>query len=74
MQPRWMDTLQALATLHARQANLFAVVFDQASFLPEGAPSGLLTKHTEITAALLELGACCVTVRRGDDLVQLFNA
>ena len=74
MQPRWMDTLQALATLHARQANLFAVVFDQASFLPEGAPSGLLTKHTEITAALLELGAYCVTVRRGDDLVRLFNA
>ena len=73
-QPRWADTLQALATLRARQANLFAVVFDQASFLPEGAPSGPLTDHTQITAALLELGAYCLTVRRGDDLVRLFNA
>jgi uncharacterized protein (DUF58 family) len=73
-QPRWADTLQALATLRARQVNLFAVVFDQASFLPEGAPYGPLTDHTQITAALLELGAYCVTVRRGDDLVRLFNA
>lgn len=71
---RWAPTLQALATLHARQAHLLAVVFDQATFLPEGAPSGLLHDHNEITAALLELGAYCVTVRRGDDLVRLLNA
>lgn len=73
-QARWPDTLQALATLRARQVNLFAVVFDQPSFLSAGSPSGLVTKHTEITAMLLELGAYCVTVRRGDDLVRLFNA
>lgn len=73
-QPRWAATLQALATLRARQANLFAVIFDQATFVREGAPSGPLTDHNEITAALLELGAYCVTVRRGDDLVRLFNA
>ena len=71
---RWADTRQALATLRARQANLFAVVFDQATFLPAGAPSALIAEHTEITAALLELRAYCVTVRRGDDLVRLFNA
>ena len=73
-QARWPDTLQALATLRARQVNLFAVVFDQPSFLSAGSPSGLVTKHTEITAMLLELGAYCITVRRGDDLVRLFNA
>ena len=71
---RWAQTLQALATLHARQAHLFAVVFDQATFLPEGAASGLLPDHAGITAALLELGAYCVTVRQGDDLVRLFNS
>ena len=70
----WAQTLQALAMLRARQANLFAIIFDQATFLPEGAASGLLADHAESTAALLELGAYCVTVRRGDDLVRLFNA
>ncbi|QKV56133.1 MAG: hypothetical protein HT580_01800 [Dechloromonas sp.] len=50
------------------------MIFDQATFVREGAPSGPLTDHNEITAALLELGAYCVTVRRGDDLVRLFNA
>lgn len=72
---RWAQTLQALAMLRARQAHLFAVVFDQPTFLPEDVPvSGLLPDHAEITAALLELGAYCVTVRQGDDLVRLFNS
>lgn len=71
--PRLAQTLQALATLRARQAHLFAVVFDQASFLPEGGASGLLTDHAAVTAALLDLGAYCVTVRQGDDLVRVFN-
>lgn len=66
-------TLQALAMLQARRVHIFAVVFDQDSFRaddntpPAAAANGM-------TSALLELGAHIVRVRRGDDLVQLFNS
>jgi len=66
-------TLLALAMLQARRVHIFAVVFDQDSFRtgdnspPAAAADGL-------TGALLELGAHIVRVRRGDDLVQLFNS
>lgn len=71
----WAPTLQALATLRARQAHLFAVVFDRPTFLPAAAAdAATLPEHEAITAALLELGASCITVRRGDDLVRLFNS
>lgn len=36
----WAQTPVFLAMLRARQANLFAIIFDQATFLPEGAASG----------------------------------
>jgi len=66
-------TLQALAMLQARRVHILAVVFDQNSFQagdngpPAAAAGGL-------TGALLELGAHIIRVRRGDDLVQLFNS
>ena len=71
---RWPDTLKALATLQARQAHLFAIIFDQPTFLNKDTPhSGMLGNHATMTAGLLELGAHCITVRQGDDLVRLFN-
>lgn len=71
---RCAATLQALATLRARQAHLFAVIFEPSSFA-SAAPGGAVCGNDSaaIYAALLELGAHCVTVRRGDDLVRLFN-
>jgi hypothetical protein len=33
----------------------------------------MLGNHATMTAGLLELGAHCITVRQGDDLVRLFN-
>lgn len=67
-------TMQALATLCARQVHLFAIVFDQASFLPAGSSqSGRYTDPLKTEAQLLELGAHCLMVRQGDDLVRLFN-
>ncbi|UCV08597.1 DUF58 domain-containing protein [Dechloromonas denitrificans] len=66
---RTRETLHALTLLRAKQANLFAVIFDRDSFTAAG-PAG---DNAQLTAALIELGACYVPVRRGDDLVQLFN-
>ncbi|WP_265944239.1 DUF58 domain-containing protein [Dechloromonas sp. A34] len=66
-------TLQALAILQARRVHIFAVVFDQDSFRAgdNGPP---IAAADGLTGALLELGAHIVRVRRGDDLVQLFNS
>lgn len=64
---RFGATLQALAQLRARRAHLMAVVFDGASF---GGPADPVGKRE---GALLELGAQCVHVRRGDDLMKVFN-
>lgn len=65
-------TLQALALLRAKGANLFAVVFDRDSFFPYGRPQGD-TGSQSLSAGLLELGAHCLPVRRGDELRELFN-
>ena len=67
---RRRETLQALSLLRARQANLFAVVFDRDTFTA----AGTTTDNAMLIAALLELGACYIPVRRGDDLVRLFNS
>lgn len=64
---RFAATLQALAQLRVRRAHLIAVVFDGASF---GGPADAVSKRE---GALLELGAQCVHVRRGDDLMKVFN-
>lgn len=72
-QSHWPATLQALATLRARQVHLFAIVFDRQGFVPAGeAPTGFSSPR-RIEAALLELGATCLTVRQGDQLERLFN-
>lgn len=72
---RWPRTLEALAALRFRQVNLFAVVFDQASFVHETqAQTSDFVDPKMVTADLLELGANTVTVRHGDDLVRLFNS
>lgn len=71
---RWPATLQALATLRARQVNLLAIVFDSQTFIQEGQKTPLSHLSPGVmTAALLAIGAHCITVRRGDDLVRLFN-
>ena len=71
----WDETLRALTTLRARQVHLFAIVFDTPGFASDGAaPVAAPADADEMTAALLELGAQCLTVRHRDDLVRLFNA
>lgn len=67
-------TLQALATLRARQVNLFAIAFDRQSFvLPGGSMSGYYGDPLKTNGALLELGAYCLSIRQGDDLLKAFN-
>lgn len=71
-QARLADTLQALALLRARGAHLLAVVFERATFMSsEG--TGKDATATAV-AGLLDLGARCLQVRSGADLVKLFNA
>jgi uncharacterized protein (DUF58 family) len=72
---RLPDTVQALAMLRARGANLFAVVFERDSFLsPSVSANPTPAGPTAIALAnLLELDAHCLLIRRGDDLVQRFN-
>lgn len=68
---RVLYTLQSLALLRARGAHLLAVCFDRPSFLPSG--SGVSVTESALFAGLLDLGAQVVPVRRGDDLMRLFN-
>jgi uncharacterized protein (DUF58 family) len=68
---RLPETLQALALLRSRGANLFALVFERPSFAPHekvGADGTAMAM-----ASLLDLGAHCLQVGRGSDLVKLFN-
>ncbi len=69
-------TLRTLAQLQAIGANLFAVAFERNSFLTPDQPRPRTTADTTtITVArLLDLGSHCLTLRKGDDLVQHFNA
>ena len=66
------DIFQALTLLRGNRAHLYAVVFDRGSFLD--APTAADAQADTVTAVLQELDAYCLRVRRGDDLVQLFNA
>jgi len=65
------QTLPALALLRARGARLLAVNFELASFLPDGLPA---PAGPTAGTGLLELGAHCLPIRCGDDLVRLFNS
>ncbi len=63
---------QALALLRARRAHLLAVLLRRETFAPErlaDAPMNLDGLHS----GLLDLGAHCLTVCKGDDLATLFN-
>lgn len=64
----WPSTLQALSILRARQVHLFAIMFEPGSFAPTAA-----NDLAPLEASLLELGAQCLRVRQGDDLLKLFN-
>ncbi|MBM4180884.1 MAG: DUF58 domain-containing protein [Betaproteobacteria bacterium] len=67
------DTLLALALLRAKGANLLAVVFNRATFQDARSGTPRTVKGEAGPAGLLDLGANCLNVRRGDDLVRLFN-
>lgn len=68
---RLMDTLQTLALLRARGANVLALLFERKSFRP---PDTARDDATAIALAnLLGFGASCLTIRRGINLVKLFN-
>lgn len=70
----WPDTLQALVVLSARGMHLWAVVFDVPSFSPAGdVVRNVYADPQQMNAELLALGAHVVNVRRGDDLVKVFN-
>ncbi|WP_020481188.1 DUF58 domain-containing protein [Methylomonas sp. MK1] len=67
------ETLQALALLRAKGVYLFAVLFERDSFLSAAGVSRRDNGNRTLSAGLLELSAHCVTVRRGDNLTELFN-
>lgn len=70
---RLADTLQALALIRARGTNVFAMVFDRNTFLsPEKTDSA--DAATIAVSSLLDMGAHCLLVRKGVDLVKLFNS
>jgi len=68
---RALDTLQSLALLRACGAHLLAVCFERPSFL--ATDGGVAVTESPLFAGLLDLGAQVVPVRRGDDLMRLFN-
>lgn len=67
------ELLQALSLLRARRAHLYAVLFERATFAQEKVSRGGTPPSSALYGGLLELGAYCVPVRKGDDLVRLFN-
>ncbi|HZW24955.1 MAG TPA: DUF58 domain-containing protein [Gallionella sp.] len=68
---RAVATVLAVALLRSRGAYVLAVVFDRDSFL---SPESLrVRKSTSPWAGLLDLGVTSLVVRKGDDLVRVFN-
>lgn len=65
---RIADTLQAVALLRSRGANVLAMAFDRGTFL--GQPA----QDSSPWTGLFDLGVSYMTIRNGDDLVRLFNA
>lgn len=61
------ETLQAIALLRARGANVLAMAFDRDTFL--GKPPQASSPWT----GLFDLGVPYLTIRNGDDLVRIFN-
>jgi fructoselysine-6-P-deglycase FrlB-like protein len=73
------DLVNALALLRARRVHLYAIIFECGSFADKTESTNKLTNtpadaQADATIAMLhELDAYCLRVRRGDDLVALFN-
>ncbi|GAB4125360.1 MAG: hypothetical protein Fur0040_07600 [Sideroxydans sp.] len=63
-------TAQAVALLRARGAHVLAILFERDSFLGKAAESGA---RPSPWGGLLDLGATCITIRNGDDLMRVFN-
>ncbi|MDD5329344.1 MAG: DUF58 domain-containing protein [Sulfuricella sp.] len=72
---RSLDTLRALTLLRARGAHLFVIDFDRKSFRPSGPVAQRKSGRagSAVAAGLADLGARHLKIRRGDDLVRLFN-
>lgn len=68
---RAADTIQAIAQLRARGANILAIAFDRESFQP-GADRPRRAGPSPWTG-LLDSGVRYLTVRNGDKLVSVFN-
>jgi uncharacterized protein (DUF58 family) len=73
---RLMETLQTLALLRARGANVFALVFERKSFRGFSKSSDMKSDDATAIAiaSLLDLGASCLQIHSGADLVKLFNS
>jgi uncharacterized protein (DUF58 family) len=67
-----IDVANALAVLRGRRAHLLAIVFERGSFLD--AAGTVDAQADAATGVLQELDARYLRVRRGDDLVHLFNS
>lgn len=63
------DTIETIALLRARGANILAIAFDRDSFLHAAAPSAEPSPWT----GLLDGGVSYLTIRKGDNLVSIFN-
>jgi uncharacterized protein (DUF58 family) len=66
-----VDVFNALTLLRAKRAHVFAIVFERGSFAD--AAASVDTQADAATGVLQELDAQYLRVRRGDDLVHLFN-
>jgi uncharacterized protein (DUF58 family) len=65
-------TINALTLLRSKRAHIFAIVFERSSFIDAASPAD--APADAATAVLQELGAACLRVRCGDDLIHLFNS
>lgn len=68
---RASDTIQAIALLRARGANVLAVAFERESFLDEAARPRQARPSPWV--GLLDSGVTYLTLRNGDNLVSAFN-
>ncbi len=68
---RVSDTVQTISLVRARGANVLAIAFERESFLSETTLPPLARPSP--WAGLLDLGVGYFTLRKGDDLVKVFN-
>jgi uncharacterized protein (DUF58 family) len=69
---RVTDTVQSVALLRARGANVLAIAFDRESFQPPEKPR-LRQARPSPWAGLLDSDVSYLTIRNGDNLVSVFN-